>query len=431
MTDRHTVGWVQPITRHDAVPGVMGFTHPTSLPITRRSAILGTTAALFAPAIVRAQSGPVKLGIVYAKQGTFAELGTSAANGALLTLEQAGGKVLGRPVQTIWLDEPNPQSAQQNMQKLIEEEHVSAVLGGISGATALALGSLAKRSKIPLITTSGATTLTGKDCNRFVFRANAPATVAVRALAPLLLERGKKWFFLMPDYAFGADVYDAYKAFLDQAGGTELGHDKVPLGTTDFSGFILKIRQAKPDVVITALSGNELPNLLKQYADLGMADGPPITSPIVADTDLVAAGQQASGIYGKLWHHDDPNNSPSDRAFAADYKKKYGHPPAGNAFLGAVSMRLMLAGIEKAGSLDASAIVSGLEQARLPEGDLPVYFREWDHQLMHRFLLLQVRKSVTDPYEALEVIRSVPGTADGLEALYGEQAASACKLESV
>jgi len=184
-------------------------------------------------------------------------------------------------------------------------------------------------------------------------------------------------------------------------------------------------------VVITALSGNELPNLLKQYADLGMADGPPITSPIVADTDLVAAGQQASGIYGKLWHHDDPNNSPSDRAFAADYKKKYGHPPAGNAFLGAVSMRLMLAGIEKAGSLDASAIVSGLEQARLPEGDLPVYFREWDHQLMHRFLLLQVRKSVTDPYEALEVIRSVPGTADGLEALYGEQAASACKLESV
>ena len=286
-------------------------------------------AALFAPAIASAQAGaPIKLGLVLAKQGTFADLGESAANGAMLTLEQAGGKVLGRPVTVTWLDEPNPQTAQQNMQKLIDDK-VTAVIGGISGATALALAALAKRTKTPLITTSGATTITGPDCNRYTFRSNAPAPVAVRALAPLLLERGKKWYFLMPDYAFGQDVYEAYKAYLDAAGGQQLGHDKVPLGTTDFSGFILKIRQAKPDVVITALSGNELPNLLKQYADFGMAEnGPPITTPIVADTDIVAAGKQASGIYGKLWHYKDPRNSASDNAFTAAYTKKFGNPPA-------------------------------------------------------------------------------------------------------
>ncbi len=402
---------------------------------TRRTLLLSSAAiggaALAAPFIASAQTtGPIKFGLVYAKQGTFAELGESAANGAMLTLDQAG-KVLGRPTQAIWLDEPNPQSAQQNMQKLIEEEKVAAIVGGISGATALALAALAKRAKMPLITTSGATTITGQDCNRYTFRANAPAPVAVRAMAPVLLDRGKKWYFLMPDYAFGEDVYNSYKAFLDKNGGQQLGHDKVPLGTTDFSGFILKIRQAKPDVVVTALSGNELPNLLKQYSDFGMAEnGPPITTPIVADTDIVAAGQQASGIYGKLWHYKDPQNPPSDNAFTAAYTKKFGKPPAANSFLGAISMRLLLAGIEKAGSLSPAAIVGGLESARLPEGDFPVYFREWDHQLMHRFLVLKVRPHFTNPWDALEVIKSVPGQASGLDALYGTQATSACKMDA-
>ena len=397
---------------------------------TRRTILAaGAAAALVGPRAGRAQSAePIKIGLVYPKQGTFAELGAGAANGATLTLEQAGSKALGRPVRLIWLDEPNPQSAQQNMQKLIDEEKVAAVIGGASGATALALSALAKRAKLPFITTSGAATLTGKDCNRYTFRSNAPAPVAVRAIAPVLLERGKKWYFLMPDYAYGQDVYAAYKILLDAAGGTQAGFDKTPLGTTDFSGYILKIRQAKPDVVVTALSGNDLPAFLKQYADFGMKDGAPVSSPIIADTDIVAAGQQASGIYGKVWHYKDPKNSAADNAFTEAYIKKVGNPPHANAFLAAVSMRLLLAGIEKAGSTNAEAIVHGLEGARLEEGAFPVYFREWDHQLMHRVLVLKVRPAFTDPWDALEVVKSVPETAAGLDALYGVRADTACAL---
>lgn len=403
---------------------------------TRRIVAAGAAAlaasALFRPAIGRAQSSePIRIGLVYPKQGTFAELGEGAANGATLVLEQAGSRILGRPARVIWLDEPNPQSAQQNLQKLIDEEKVAAAIGGASGATALALSSLARRAKLPFITTSGAATLTGKDCNRYTFRSNAPAPVAVRAIAPALLERGKKWYFLMPDYAFGQDVYAAYKTFLDQNGGTQVGYDKTPLGTTDFSGFILKIRQAKPDVVVTALSGNDLPALLKQYADFGMKDGAPITSPIIADTDIVAAGQQASGLYGKVWHYEDPRNSAADNAFTQAYIAKVGKPPHANAFLAAISMRLLLAGIEKAGSTEAAAIVRGLEGARIEDGASPVFFREWDHQLMHRVLVLKVRDQVQDPWKALEVVRSVPDAAGGLDALYGARGDSACSLGDI
>ncbi|MBO1077223.1 ABC transporter substrate-binding protein [Roseomonas marmotae] len=402
----------------------------------RRQVVAGAAgiaaATLFRPAIARAQgTEPIKIGLVYPKQGTFADLGEGAAAGATLMLEQAGSRILGRPARVIWLDDPNPQSAQQNMQKLIEEEKVTAVLGGASGATALALSALAKRAKIPFITLSGATMLTGKDCNRYTFRCNAPAPVAVRAIAPVLLERGKRWYFLMPDYAFGQDVYAAYKAFLDAAGGQQVGYDKTPLGTADFSGFILKIRQARPDVVVTALSGNDLPLLLKQYADFGMKDGAPISSPIITDTDIVNAGTQASGIYGKVWHYEDSRNSDADNAFTKAYTAKMGRPPHANAFLASVSMRLMLAGIEKAGSARPDAIVRALESVRIEDDDFPIFFREWDHQLMHRTVLLKVRPQFTDPWKALEVIKSAPDAPAGLDALYGAQSDSACALGDI
>jgi branched-chain amino acid transport system substrate-binding protein len=403
---------------------------------TRRTVLAGAAglagASLLRPGTGRAQSGePIKIGVVLPKQGTFAELGEGAANAVAVTLEQGGSKILGRPARLIWLDDPNPQSAQQNMQKLIDEEKVTAVIGGASGATALALAALAKRSKMPFITLSGATALTGKDCNRYTFRSNAPAPVAVRAIAPALLQQGKKWYFLMPDYAYGQDVYAAYKSFLDAAGGQQVGYDKTPLGTTDFSGFILKIRQAKPDNVVTALSGNDLPSFLKQYADFGMKDGAPVSSPIITDTDIIAAGPQASGIYGKVWHHKDKLNSAADNAFVEAYTKKHSKPPHSNAFLAAISMRLLMGGIEKAGSTNPEAIVKGLETTRLDEGAFPVYFREWDHQLMHRVLVLKVRPQFTDPWDALEVIKSVPESASELDALYGLRQDSACALGDI
>lgn len=398
------------------------------------STVMASTAALagtglLAPTRARAQStGLIKLGILMPKQGTFAELGEGAANGAMLTLELAGSKILGRPAKAIWLDDPNPQTSQINMQKLIDEEKVSAVIGGATGATALAVSAVALRAKMPVISISGATALTGASCNRYTFRTMVPAGVAVRALAPTLLGLGKKWYFLMPDYAFGQDVYESYKAILTAAGGQEVGHDKTPLGTTDFSGYILKIRQAKPDVVVTALSGNDLPAMLKQYAEFGMKDGAPITSPIITDTDIIAAGASASGIFGKPWHYKDPMNSAEDQAFTAAYIKKFDKPPHANAYVAALSMRLLLAAIEKSGSVEPGAIVTGLETVRFDEGGFPIYFRPWDHQLARRTLVVKIKPVITEPWDSMDVLKSIPTNAADLDALYGTQQESVCKM---
>lgn len=160
------------------------------------------------------------------------------------------------------------------------------------------------------------------------------------------------------------------------------------------------------------------PLLLKQYADFGMKDGAPISTA----TDIVNAGAQASGIYGKVWHYEEPKNSEADNAFTKAYIAKMGRPPHANSFLAAVSMRLIRAGIEKAGSTPAGAIVRALEGMRIEDGDFPIFFREWDHQLMHRTAVLKVRPQYTDPWKALEVVESAP------DAPYGRRADSACAI---
>lgn len=394
----------------------------------RRALMLGVASAgLASPALSQAGE-PIKIGIVFAKQGSFALSGTGAANCVQVALEMAGNRILGRPIQTIWLDEPNPQTAQQNMQKLVEEEKVAAVIGGSNSGTALALSALARRTRTPFINIAGATVLTGKDCNRYSFRANATAPVAVAALTPAMLERGKRWYFLITDYAYGHDVYAGYKAALDAAGGNQVGYDRMPLGTTDFSAFILKVRQARPDVVATALAGAELPNFLKQYADFGMRNGAPVTSPIINDSDIAPAGQQASGMYGKVWHHADPANPPSDREFTAIYRRRHETPPHSQGMLAGMGTRLLLAAIEQSGAVTAEAIVRGLETVRLQDGDYPLYFRTWDHQLMRRFLVVKVKDRFTDPNDFLDIVQQMPQAASGLDALFGSQAQSECRM---
>ena len=372
----------------------------------------------------------IKIGISLPKQGPQTEQASFMEGGIQIALDQAGGKLLGQPCQTVWYDEPNAQAAQQNMQKLIDEEKVVGVIGGGNSATALALSAVAKRSRMPLIIANAAAReLTGKSCNRYAFSSQTPVPVTCRAMAPYLLQRGKKWYFLTANYAFGQDIANSFRELLKAAGGTEVGSDQTPLGTTDYSSFVLKIRQARPDVVIAGVPGDDLSNFLKQYAEIGLKGRIPVACPIIGDSDIEAVGAAAAtGIYGKPWDRQDPLNSPAEKAFAAAFQSRYSKPANDKAFLGWISMTMLLGGIEAAKSTEPAKVVTALEAFRISSMAIPAYFRTWDHQLLHRWLVVGVKDKVTDPRDFFDILESVPKTADGLDALYGTQAEIGCTI---
>ena len=407
--------------------------------IGRRSVLLSgagigaalASAELGMPFIRRAAAADtVKVGLLLAKTGDIAAQSEYLANGSFLALESRGNKLMGKPAELVWYDEPSPQGAQQNMQKLVQEAGVVAVLGGALSSSALAEQATAERLKVPfIIDNAAATEITGKNCNRYTFRLNTPVAVQAEMFAPYLLEKGKKWYFLTAAYAFGQDIATSFKGILAKNGGTVVGDDSVPLNTPDYSSFILKIRAAKPDIILGGVPAGDLSTFLKQWNEMGMRGSIPICEIAIGDTDIWSVGPTAAtGLYTSLWWYDNPANPPDEKDFAARYLKKYGKPAADKAWMGWLTATSLFDAIDAAKSTDADAIIGAMEKWKGGTAENPYYYRKADHQLLLKNLVVSVKPKITDKWNYFDVLSSVPKDAADLEKVFGDPVANGCKM---
>ena len=396
----------------------------TRLLIPRRKALLGAAglaaAPLAAPFVARA-ADPIRIGVLLAKTGQIAAQTEYLANGTFLAMEQRNNTVMGQPAELVWLDEPTPQAATQNMQKLV---------GGSLSSNALAEEATAAQLKIPFVCDNAAATeISGKNCNRYTFRLNTPVAVQQRMLAPYALKYGKKWYHITASYAFGQDILRSSRALLKAAGGTEVGSDEVPLNTADFSSFILKIRQAQPDVVVGGLSAGDLSTFLKQWNELGMKGKIPFVEIAIGDTDIWAVGPDAAtGTFTKLWDHTNPDNPPEEKAFAAAYLKKYAKPAADKAWMGWITARSLFESIDAANSTDPMAIVEGLEAWKVQSGATSYNYRKFDHQMLLRNLAVTVKPKITDKWDYFDVAATLPADPADLDKVFDTQEEIGCKM---
>jgi branched-chain amino acid transport system substrate-binding protein len=376
--------------------------------IPRRTALFGAAALPLAAPFVARAADPIKIGVLLAKTGQIAGQTEYLANGTFLAMEQRNNMIMGQPAELVWLDEPSPQAATQNMQKLVQENKCVAILGGSLSSNALAEEATAAQLKIPFVCDNAAATeISGKNCNRFTFRLNTPVAVQSRMLAPYALSYGKKWYHIT----------------------AEVGSDEVPLNTADFSSFILKIRQAKPDVVVGGLSGGDLSTFLKQWNELGMKGKIPFAEIAIGDTDIWAVGPDAAtGTFTKMWEHTNPNNTAEEKAFAASYLKKYGKPAADKAWMGWITARSVFESIDAAKSTDAMTIVEALEAWKAPAGDTSYQYRKFDHQMLARNLAVTVKDKITDKWDYFDVKATLPKDAADVPAVFGTEADIGCKM---
>jgi branched-chain amino acid transport system substrate-binding protein len=406
---------------------------PANLLIPRRKALIGAAALaaapLAAPFVARA-ADPIKIGLLLAKTGQIAAQTEYLSNGTFLALELRNNMIMGQPAELIWLDEPTPQAATQNMQKLVQENKVSAILGGSLSSNALAEEATAAQLKIPFVCDNAAATeISGKNCNRYTFRLNTPVAVQSRMLAPFALTYGKKWYHITASYAFGQDILKSSRELLKAAGGTEVGSDEVPLNTADFSSFILKIRQAKPDVVVGGLSAGDLSTFLKQWNELGMKGKIPFVEIAIGDTDIWAVGPDAaSGTFTKMWYYNNPANPPEEQAFAAAYLKKYGKPAADKAWMGWITARSLFESIDAAKSLEPDAIIAALEAWKVPIGSASYSYRKFDHQMLVRNLAVSVKDKITDKWDYFDVKATLPENPADLDKVFGTPEEIGCKM---
>jgi branched-chain amino acid transport system substrate-binding protein len=392
--------------------------------------------ALGFPAILRAQAKAIRIGHLTPLTGFLGALGEYAVMGIKMATEEvnAAGGVMGRPLEVMSEDSVNPAVASTKAQRMLEQDHVDVLMGEINSASAKTIMQVAARNKrLFLQVGARSDVLRGADCNRYTFHVDIPVTVMVNAAGQALLRdglvKGRRYFSLTADYLFGHDLSKAAKAFFAANGATQIGDELVATDVTDFSPFLLKIRQAKPDLVASNLAGNQVTNFVKQYAEFGLSY--PVAGFNLNTADAWAAGEgNLGGIWPTVWHHE--LDTPGSKAFVAKFRQRYGKPPENHAWIEYVSLKIMAQAMNATKSADTEKLIKYFES----EAQFDVlkarkaYFRSWDHQLIQEAYPFTVKPKgqAKDKWDFLAFGAAVPAANQPLEIINPPKSQNTCKF---
>lgn len=391
--------------------------------ISRRSLIkaAAVSGALFAnPFKARAAGGePVRIGLDNPLTGTYAAHGKNEMIGCQHAVEQinARGGILGRKVELLVEDSTSGEAgtAVQKARKLIDRDKVSFLLGNVNSALALAMAQVSNEKGVLQIVPGGHTdAITGTKCHWNVFRVcNTTQMEASAATGPLIKKAGKKWYYITPDYAFGHTLQEGLEKEAAKLGGVKVGGDLTPLGTTDFSSYLIKAQSANPDVIIFLTQGEDMVNALKQAVQFGLDKR----------IHLAGAQQELEALEGLPpearigdwvfeWYWKQPG-VPHVAEFVAAIRKKTGKVPTARTWFGYVSGWSCALAANKAGSLDAVKMAKALEGMKLPPevGLMPdqPYYRAGDHQLIPDLYVGTAQAQGREPEDLFKVTSVVKG----------------------
>ena len=237
--------------------------------MTRRAIIAGLTIAPLAkPAIIRAQSTskPVKIGLLSDMSGPYRDVGGPGNKVATeLAIEDFGGSVLGRPIEILQADDQNkPDVSTSLARQWIDDIGVDALADGAASSAGLAVQQVCReKKKIYLITGPATSDMTGKQCSPYGIHWSYDTYALANSTGRALTKAGgDSWYFITADYAFGyaleRDAINAVKA----AGGTVLGQVRAPLGTADFSSFLIEAKASGAKVIGFANAGTDTQNCM-------------------------------------------------------------------------------------------------------------------------------------------------------------------------
>jgi len=396
---------------------------------------VGASAALGFPGILKADD-TIKIGHLTPRTGFLGQVGEYGFKGATLAVEElnAAGGILGRKIDLIAEDSVNPSTAVTKAQKLIERDKVVCMLGEVSSASGLAIAEQARRGKIVYVNTGcNSDELRGKSCNRYMFHVEGSNTMYTKTIGHWQkaknLIKGARWYFLTADYAFGHDLYRVSSRFLQENGGVNLGNDMVPTNTSDYSAYILKIRQAKPDLVYLNLAGVDQTTFLKQYREYNLPY--PLAGGVMDTVPFWAAGIDAlSGHWQSLWFHG--LTLPAAVAFTKRFSDKFGGPPDNQAWGDYTAVRILAQSMTETKSTASEIIITHLEKGatfdilKARKGS----FRPWDHQMLQEMYVVVVKDKakMKDKWDIFDLVETVPGPNESLELIQPTQQENPCTL---
>jgi branched-chain amino acid transport system substrate-binding protein len=378
-------------------------------------------AQVAAPYIIKARGEePIKIGVDNPLTGIYTALGRNEVHGMELAAEQvnAKGGIVGRQVQLVIEDSTSDKTdvAVQKARKLIQSDKVDFLIGNVNSSHAIAIAQVASDLKVLHIVPGGhADTVTGTSCHWTTFRVCNTGAMQGNAMAgPLINKIGKKYYVIAQDYAFGHSLQEGLAKAAAKAGGTSVGVEFFPLGTTDYSAILIKARAANPDVIVNLAAGDDGINSIKQAVQFGLDKQVKIAG-MQQELEVVEGLPPEARIGSWLfeWYWNQPN-VPHVAEFVAAIRKKTNKVPTARTWFGYAALWscALVANQEK--TIAAVKLAHALEGFKLPPEVALMpgtpYYRAEDHQLVPSAFVGHLQsKGTSDPEDLFVVDQVVNG----------------------
>lgn len=390
-------------------------------------------AQVASPFLIQARGEtPVRIGMVDPLTGVYAAIAQGEVDGAKLAVDQINkqGGILGRPIELLVEDSANDVgTGVQKTRKLIERDQVSFIIGDVNSGIAIAMAQVTSEKKVLHIVSGGHTDpITGSNCSWNVFRVCNSTAMDANAIADTLMEKfGTKWYFLTPDYAYGHSVQAGFVKKLQAKGGTFDG-SLIPIGTADYSAYLIKAKSFGPKVLINVMGGGDQVASLKQFVQFGLDKQMAVGGALFELESLRAVPNEARlGWWTMEWWWDQPN-IPHVKEFAAAVKAITGRGATARNWFGYVSIQTLALIANQEKTLDAVKLARGLSGFKLPpqialQPGAPEY-RAGDHELMSTIFVGEAHPPQGDPDNMFTVQNLVPGASAA-----GPAEDTGCKLQ--
>ncbi len=382
-----------------------------------KTLLMATTFAVAASAgaaFAQAPADVIRIGTMNDQTGPFADTsGPGWVEATKMAVEDFGGKVLGKRIELLAVDDRNNADlSMATLRKWFDEDGVQAVISGSNSPITLASAAFANERQKPfMIAGAGVSALTGAACTPYSVQWAWDTYAMPRAAVEESMRQGlDSWFLITYNTAFGNIMEADTKSFVEKGKGTYLGSVKHPLNNADFSSYLLQAQASKAKVIAFGNPGADFVNSIKQAKEFGLTQG---TQKLVSLTEAISFFQSLGleATQGMLvstafyWDRDDET-----RAWSKRYMDRYrGRLP--NLLQSAAYSATLhyLKAVEAAGTTESKAVMAKIREIPINDFQMKnVRIRE-DGQVMRDYYLYEVKKpseskNPNDLYKQLAVI---------------------------
>ncbi len=374
-------------------------------------------AALLGAGVAGAEisDGKVKIGILNDMSGAYADAtGMGSVEAARMAIEEFGGKVAGAPIELVYADHQNkPDVGAATANRWIDTEQVDVIADTPTSSVALAVQDITRqKNRIFLISGAGAEQITGTSCSPTSAQWTYDTYALSQGMGKYGVETlGKTWYFLTVDYAFGQALEASLTKVLQANGAEIVGAVKHPLGTTDFSSFVLQAQSSGAQVVTLANAGADTVNAIKQAQEFGLTQsGQTLASLLMFPSDIKSLGLDAAQGLAMVdgWN---PDRDDDSRAFAKAYLERTGSLPSMVQVGVYSSIRHMLKAIEATGTDEAVTVVNKMREMPVNDAFAKGGTLRVDGRMVHDMYLMQVKSPAesTGEWDLYKVLATIPG----------------------